>query len=192
MLRSGICQGKMYPFGQALTSFVEKQGFSNVVVLSSTLSPVKRERESNREIPELFAYVNNHLYKKCLAEGVSYYEKHGIRRFGYWLGDSKKSTHQELDELMMAGSAQKLVKAFNKTDIPTQLFVIFTTGGIDFVGGVTYLHFLKSNLSGGVGTVSPLGKVAVHASGEQVHASLFSDTATLKSPCHWKQMVNYF
>ena len=190
MLRSGICQGKMYPFGQALTQFVESRGFINVVILSSTLSPVKRERESNREIPELFAYVNNHLYKKCLAEGTSYYDKHAIRRFGYWLGDSKKTTHQELDELMMAGSAQKLIKAFNKTDVPTQLFVIFTTGGIDFVGGVTYYNFLKSNLRNGT---SPLGKVKLpESSGEEVHNSLFSASASMKTPSHWKQMVNYF
>jgi len=63
VLRSGICSGKMYPFGAVFTKFIEEQGFSNVVILSSTLSPVKRERESNREIPELFAYANNHLYK---------------------------------------------------------------------------------------------------------------------------------
>ena len=46
--------------------------------------------------------------------------------------------------MMMAGAAQKLIKSFNKTDIPTQLFVIFTTGGIDFVGGHTYHNFLKA------------------------------------------------
>jgi len=39
---------------------------------------------------------------------------------------------------MMAGSSKGLVKAFNKTDIPMTLFVIFTPGGIDFVGGYSY------------------------------------------------------
>ena len=92
-------------------------------MLSSTLSPVKRERESNRDFPEIFAYVNNHLHKKCNAEGKSYYEKYGIRQFGYWLGADKKKAHQELEEMMMAGAASKLIKSFNRTDIPTQLFV---------------------------------------------------------------------
>ena len=64
------------------------------------MSPVKRERESNREIPELFSYVSNSLYKSCQESGKSFYEQHGIRKFGYWLGDSKKTTHQELEELM--------------------------------------------------------------------------------------------
>ena len=118
-MRSGVVQGKMFPFGEALSSFVSTNGFSNVVVLSSTLSPVKRERESNREFPEIFAYVNNFLHKKCNAEGKSYYEKHGIRQFGYWLGADKKKAHQELEEMTGGGSAQKLIKSFNKTDIPT-------------------------------------------------------------------------
>jgi len=92
-LKSSIVTGKMHPFGKALTAFVEAQGFSQVVVLSSTGSPVKRERESNRELPELFAYVNNYLYKKCIAEGTDYYSKHSIRRFGFWLGSDKKHAH---------------------------------------------------------------------------------------------------
>ena len=113
------------------------------------MSPVKRDRESNRELPELFAYVNNYLYKKSIADGQDYYSKNEIRKFGYWLGDSKKNAHQELEELIGAGSAEKWMKTLNKVDIPTQLFVIFTTGGIDFVGGYTYFNFLKSSLKNG-------------------------------------------
>jgi len=35
-------------FTEELAKFVEDNGFSNVVVMTSTISPVKRERESNR------------------------------------------------------------------------------------------------------------------------------------------------
>jgi len=31
------------------------------------MSPVKRERESNRDFPEIFAYVSHSLDKKTLA-----------------------------------------------------------------------------------------------------------------------------
>ncbi len=78
--------------------------------------------------------MNNHLIKKQ----PNYYDLYGIRKFGYWLGADKKKAHQELDELMMGGSAKGLIKAFNKIDIPTSVFVIFTSGGIDFVGGYSY------------------------------------------------------
>jgi len=40
---------------------------------------------------------------------------------------------------MGSGSSEKLMKTFNKIDVPVQLFIIFTPGGIDFVGGYTYL-----------------------------------------------------
>ena len=85
-------------------------------------------------IPEIFGYVNNHLAKKF----PNYYDQFGIRKFGYWLGDSKKKDLQELDELMMGGSSKGLIKIFNKLDLPTSLFIIFTSGGIDFVGGYSY------------------------------------------------------
>jgi len=151
------------------------------------MSPVKRERESNRELPELFAYVNNFLHKKCIADGEDYYSKHSIRKFGYWLGDSKKNTHQELEELAGAGSSSKFIKSFNKTDVPTQLFVIFTTGGIDFVGGYNYFNFLKHTL----GKEACLSKVKLaESTGEEVHSLVFSDK--LKTPAHWKQIMSYF
>ena len=51
---------------------------------------------------------------------------------------AKMKPNQELDELMMAGMAKGLMKAFNKSTIPATLFVIFTSGGIDFVGGYSY------------------------------------------------------
>jgi hypothetical protein len=75
--------------------------------------------------------------------GKSYYESHQIRKFGWWLADCKRKPNQELTELMGSGAAKKLIKMFDKTDIPVSLFIIFTPGGIDFVGGYTYYHFLK-------------------------------------------------
>ena len=57
------------------------------------MSPVKRERESNRDFPEIFAYVSNSLDKQTLAlenKNISYYERYGIRKFGYWLGSDKR------------------------------------------------------------------------------------------------------
>ena len=124
-------------------------------------------------IPEVFAYVNNHLIKKQ----PNYYDLYGIRKFGYWLGDAKKKTHQELEELMMAGSAKGLIKAFNKLDIPASLFVIFTSGGIDFVGGYSYYQFLKNNLFQGDQSSlvqSKLGAITLSESnGDEIHEKLF-------------------
>ena len=49
IIRSGVCSGKNRLFGKELQSFVGKHGFAKVVILSSTLSPVMRERDSNRQ-----------------------------------------------------------------------------------------------------------------------------------------------
>ena len=38
---------------------------------------------------------------------------------------------------MAAGMAKGLIKAFNRVDIPSVLYVIFTCGEYDFVGGYT-------------------------------------------------------
>jgi len=47
---------------------------------------------------------------------------------------------------MGSGLAKGLLKTFNKRDIKASLFVIFTSGGIDFVGGYSYYQFIKNNL----------------------------------------------
>jgi hypothetical protein len=130
----------MRKFTDELNVFIKAQGFANVVVLTSTMSDCARERHSNRKIPEVFAYVNNFFYHT--PQGKSYYEDNKIRKFGYWIKDIKKKPHQEMKGLMGAGSADSLMKAFNKLDIPAILFVIFTDGAIDFVGGFTYYQFL--------------------------------------------------
>lgn len=60
---------------------------------------MQRERNTNRLIPEIFAYVSSSIYKA----NPKYYDAYGIRKFGYWLTDIKKKPNQELDELMMGG-----------------------------------------------------------------------------------------
>ncbi len=163
-------------------------GFRNIIILSSTLSPIKRERDSNRQIPEIFAYVNNYLYKKTLAEGKSYYDKYSIKKFGYYLGESKRKSHQELSEMMGEGAAGKLIKVLNKFDLPVELFIIYTPGGVDFVGGYTYYNFLKNSIdaNGEANKDQSLGKVnMIEKSGEEIHKKLFEDKL-LKTPEHWK------
>ena len=63
VVRSGVIGGQMRNFSEQLRDFVSSHGFSDVAILTATMSPVKRERESNRQIPEVFAYCNNYLYK---------------------------------------------------------------------------------------------------------------------------------
>ena len=48
VIRQGINQGCMRKFGDELAALVEKLGFSSVSILTSTLSPIHRERDSNR------------------------------------------------------------------------------------------------------------------------------------------------
>lgn len=48
VMRSSVAHGKMRKFGDELAKWIKEQGFSNTIILSATMSPVKRERESNR------------------------------------------------------------------------------------------------------------------------------------------------
>jgi len=41
------------------------------------------------------------------------------------------------------GWASRLLKEFNKVEMPCSLFTIFCTGGVDFVGGFVLYNFLK-------------------------------------------------
>ena len=90
----------------------------------------------------------------------------------------------------MGGGGIKLMKSFNYSKIPAQLFIIFTTGGLDFVGGNTYYQFLKTFKFGA--STDSLGKVKLtQSSGEEVHKAMFEDSS-IKTPEHWKKMINYF
>jgi len=123
-------------FSAELIEFVKSSGFSSVAILTSAFSPIKRERDSNREIPEVFAYCNEHLNK------LDYYKKVGIRKYGWWI-DIKVKPHQELKELGQGGWSARLFKAFDKVEIPCSLFIIFCQGGVDFVGGFVFFQFIK-------------------------------------------------
>ena len=93
-MRGGICEGRSKFFGMAFGIWLLSMGFSNVIILSGTMSPVARGRQSNREIPELYAYVNNYLHKSFTeSKGKTFYENYNIKKFGHWLGNEKKRAH---------------------------------------------------------------------------------------------------
>jgi predicted ATP-grasp superfamily ATP-dependent carboligase len=48
VIRSGPLGGRERAFGKELKQFVKSNGFARVVILSSTMSPVSRERDTNR------------------------------------------------------------------------------------------------------------------------------------------------
>jgi len=54
----------MRDFSDALVEFIFKANIKGIIILTSSFSPVKRDRESNRDIPEIYAYINNYLYRK--------------------------------------------------------------------------------------------------------------------------------
>ena len=66
----------------ALVAFVELAGFSNIVVLTASVSIVKRERESNRDIPQIFGYCCN-----SMLNGGKYYEENKIKKYGWWVDE---------------------------------------------------------------------------------------------------------
>ena len=70
-------------FCEEFVEFVKVHGFSSVALLTSAFSPIKRERDSNREIPEVFAYCNEHLEKQ------DFYNKTGMRKYGWWIEKKK-------------------------------------------------------------------------------------------------------
>ena len=120
-----------------------------------------------------------------------FYKQNGIQKFGNWIQDVKKRPHQELSELCGAGWAGRLMKAFNREEIPVIMFSIFCTGGVDFVGGYTFSEFLKLNLFGDQvsQTAQQLGKLELNGNklttGEQVHEYLFT-SGQIKAPAGWK------
>jgi len=101
----------------------------------------------------------------------------------------------ELDELMGAGFAKSLIKTFNKKGVKATLFVIFTTGGIDFVGGYMFYHFLEDKVFSHPDRFFPkLRRVSEHdckfypSEGEEVHERLFVKKE-LKTPAYWKEII---
>merc|ERR1712216_332555 len=94
VMRGGICEGRSKFFGIVFGIWLMSMGFSSVIILSGTMSPVARGRQSNREIPEPYVYVNNFLHKTLTeSKGKSFYDLYNIKKFGFWLGDEKKRPH---------------------------------------------------------------------------------------------------
>ena len=93
----------------------------------------------------------------------------------------------------MAGSAKSLIRLFYKAKLPASLFVIFTSGGIDFVGGYSFYQFLKSYSGESSSLVQKnMGKLSLEEqSGEAIHEKLFI-TKEVRTPAYWKQVVSYF
>lgn len=143
--------------------------------------------------------MSNSIYQA----NPKFYEVYGIRKFGYWLAENlaqegasglkKGKAHLELDELMGSGLAKGLMKTFNKKSVNASLFVIFTPGGIDFVGGYSYYQFLKNNLFVAESSLArQLGKLTLtESTGEEIHEKIFAK-GELKAPAYWKQIVQYF
>ena len=196
MIRSGPTGG-MRRFADELVAFIMSTDFAKVVILTATGSPVSRERDSNRHIPEVFAYCNNFMFRG----NRDYYNQNGIRKFGYWIQDVKRRPHQELAELSAAGWADRLMKSFNRMEKPAILFTIFCPGAIDFVGGYNYFQFLKQNMFGNPAeqTTQRLGRLTLSTAevpletGEQIHELLFlNNQDRVKIPQGWIQAANYF
>lgn len=88
------------------------------------------------------------------------------------------------------------MKTFNKKGIKASLFVIFTSGGIDFVGGYSFYQFLKAHLfqegSSIDTTARKLGTLKLtEQTGEEIHEKIFQRNE-VKYPNYWKQIVSYF
>lgn len=171
---------EMRPFCDEVIAFTKEYQFKEVMVLTSTVSPVRRGRESNRQIPELYAYLNNFAFKG----DQEFYEREGFKKFGHWIQDKKSYTHQELNELAGAGWGKRLLKSFNRHDIKCTLYVMFCTGGFDFVGGFTFYNFVKKTKAEDL-------KAKGITDGDQVHELLFS-SGQMKIPENWKLVLAYF
>lgn len=89
---------------------------------------------------------------------------------------------------MMGGGGVGLFKTLNRADVNCGLYLVFTCGEIDFVGGLTLMTFINDNIiakksAGAIGDV----KLPV-STGEEVHAMLF-DRQEMKTPTYWKEII---
>jgi predicted ATP-grasp superfamily ATP-dependent carboligase len=88
MVRSGPTGG-MRNFCDELVSFINEVDFTSVAILTSTMNPLMRERQSSAQIPEVFAYANNFLFKA----NSKFYDETGTRKFGTWIQETKSKPH---------------------------------------------------------------------------------------------------
>ena len=114
----------------------------------------------------------------------------GIKQFGYWLEDVKIKPHQELNELNTECWAGRLLKEFNKIELPCSLFTVFSTGGVDFVGGFVLYLFMKRPIFNIVADLTfKLGNLQLEENygftdGEQIHELIFK-SGKMKFPEGW-------
>jgi len=102
---------------------------------------------------------------------------------------------------MGTGWSKRLLKAFNRLDIPTVLFVVFTTGGIDFVGGFTFYNLLQNQIFGdnvsaatqklGLLRLTDHTEEKTFENGDEVHEYLFQ-SGSMKTPAGWNAILSYF
>ena len=88
------------------------------------------------------------------------------------------------------------MKTFNRIDVPCVLYVMFTPGELDFVGGYTYYSFLKNKFDMNGQPQAPLGKVEFVGqpeikSGEDIHELLFAKKSCA-TPVHWANVLSYY
>jgi len=185
-MRGGPASGKSWKFKDQLVAWVKQEAFRGVYILSATVNPIRRLRDTNRLIPQVFGYLSTNQLKA----DPKIYETQGLTKFGFWINDSKKKAHQELDELM-GGGGIGIFKSFNRSDVPVGLYIIFCSGGIDFVGGYTLSYFIKDNLAAN-SNPGRLGEVKVpESTGEEIHEKLFTNEE-VKTPGYWKQIIQFY
>ena len=100
-----------------------------------------------------------------------------------------------MNELGGGGWAKRLLKSFNKVDLPATIFIIFTTGGIDFVGGFTLFKFLQRISGGASSAAKQLGNLDLASEGlsdgDAVFELLFK-SGKVKVPAQWAEIIAYF
>ena len=79
MIRSSPSDG-MRGFVDELVSFIMTIDFKHIALLTATMSSVSCDRDSNDDIPEIYAYCNNYIELRS-----DYYEEKGMRKFGHWI-----------------------------------------------------------------------------------------------------------
>lgn len=179
-------------FADQLSVFIKEHKFASVAIITGNYNPLKRERDSNTQIPEVFCYGNHEMEK------ADYYNKMGIRKFGWWI-TNKKKPNQELGDMGQSGWAPRLYKTLCRLGddkVPVGIFTIFCQGGIDFIGGFVLYQFIKKpifDLNSGLKDIRDVRLADSHnlKGGEQVHEHIFH-SGKVQFPAGWAQIVAYF
>jgi hypothetical protein len=49
MIRGGPVHGKMEKLADDISKFAKSSGFTNIIILTASMTPVRRDRDSNRK-----------------------------------------------------------------------------------------------------------------------------------------------